>query len=172
MYKLALAEFRRDRQLDGVKGDVITNVKDEALEVAEAITGGDTDKIVGEACDVVVFIENYLSCFTGYKESHCQLDSRLTCKWEGIVLAGVSLDIFNPSGEELLDALSALKRQVATAIENNGYDFNKCMDETCKKILSRTGEYCSTRGKWCKFESDSAKASWYEPDYASCKKEF
>lgn len=54
-------------------------------------------------------------------------------------------------------------------INDLGYDFYKCMDETLKKIESRTGAINKETGKWEKFKTDEAKSKWYKADYSKCK---
>ena len=54
-------------------------------------------------------------------------------------------------------------------IEDMGYDYFKCMDETLKEIESRKGALNPDTGKWEKFKDDGSKKLWYKANYESCK---
>lgn len=57
------------------------------------------------------------------------------------------------------------------SLEQDGYDAEKCMDETIKEISSRTGAYNPETKKWEKFKTKEAMALWYKANYSKCKKE-
>jgi len=67
-------------------------------------------------------------------------------------------------------SLKQIARMCFTMIEDMGYDFKKCMDETLKEIESRTGAFNKESGKWEKFKTKEAKTLWYSADYSKCKK--
>ncbi len=165
MYKSLLKEFREDRRIDGKIG-IKANVGEEALEVAEAILSGDKSKVIGEVCDIVVFCENYLSCFDGEAEYR----TFENIPFERVIIEGLKFSLKSETGEfgiicRAIDLISFCR----SAIETAGYDFDKCMVETCHKILSRTGAYSEEAQKWCK-NPNQPKSELYAPDYASCKK--
>ena len=54
-------------------------------------------------------------------------------------------------------------------IDNMGYDYFKCMEETLKEIESRKGAFNPESGKWEKFKDDESKKLWYKANYESCK---
>lgn len=166
MYKALLKEFREDRRINGKIG-IKNNVGEEALEVAEAILSGDELKVIGEICDIVVFCENYLSCFDS-SLAHC--GDRRESSFDDVIIEGLLFKNLRTTWDEVI-AIKALSLIVVckSAIESAGYDFRTCMIEVCHKILSRNGAYCEKRKKWCKDKSQP-KSELYAPDYASCKK--
>lgn len=169
MYKALLEEFRNDRRIDGKIG-IKNNVGEEALEVAEAILNGDESKVIGEVCDIVVFCENYISCFDSadsYDDVHCHSKVKL----KEVVIYGLLFETDTPDIEkaihyEAFNLVSICK----SAIESSGYDFELCMIEVCNKILSRKGAFNEEAGKWCKDPSQD-KSELYAPQYHLCKKE-
>lgn len=137
--------------------------------------------IVGEACDIVVFSENYLSCFDKQVLDKCRNDKEIQ---DGIQRYQNIKGIYFEDPVLLIDTLSCLEvaeevtvqatcfmliESVKNILRYHGFVFEKCMEETCKKILSREGAYDEEKGKWCKFTTEEAKAKWYTPDYNSCK---
>ena len=54
-------------------------------------------------------------------------------------------------------------------IEDMGYDYFKCMDETLKEVESRKGAFNPESGKWEKFKDEESQKLWYKADYNSCK---
>ena len=54
-------------------------------------------------------------------------------------------------------------------IENMGYDYFKCMDETLKEVESGKGAFNPESGKWEKFKDEESQKLWYKADYNSCK---
>ena len=54
-------------------------------------------------------------------------------------------------------------------IEDMGYDYFKCMNETLKEVESRKGAFNSESGKWEKFKDEESQKLWYKADYNSCK---
>lgn len=49
-----------------------------------------------------------------------------------------------------------------------GYDTDKCYDETLKEISSRVGEINESTGKWEKRTDAIAKGNWYKARYSIC----
>lgn len=76
----------------------------------------------------------------------------------------VNAGIFDPTHAVLKIAVYA-KQQ----IEYHSYDFLIVMDETLKKIHSRTGAMNEATGKWEKFKTEEAMALWYKADYSKAK---
>ena len=56
-------------------------------------------------------------------------------------------------------------------IETLGYDPAAAMSQTLQKIGSRRGAYDETLKKWVKDTSDEARAQWFTPNYALCKRD-
>ena len=54
-------------------------------------------------------------------------------------------------------------------IDNMGYDYFKCMDETLKEIESRKGAFNPESGKWEKSLLPEHIEKWYKANYESCK---
>lgn len=54
-------------------------------------------------------------------------------------------------------------------IENLGFNYDLCMNETLLEIESRKGAFNSDTGKWEKFKDEDSMKLWYKADYSKCK---
>ena len=54
-------------------------------------------------------------------------------------------------------------------IENLGFNYDLCMNETLLEIESRKGAFNNETGKWEKFKDEESMKLWYKANYESCK---
>lgn len=162
-----LKQFRDERNIDDA-GDFYTYLLDELTELSKEIYKGDMGKAVFEACDIGIFVINYIG-IKGYitkpfKEldfvSHRQLD-KTTVAW---IAGEVSLAM---SGNNEKEALLSIYHSCMSAVENAGYDFDLAMIEKIKEISSRTGDINPETGKW---EKHKVQANIYQANIEACRK--
>ena len=79
--------------------------------------------------------------------------------------------IQKPSKHESIDWRCDCIVFLINSLTQDGYDAEKCLNETLLEIKSRTGHYDESIGKFVKDTSDEAKAKWYKANYDSCKLE-
>lgn len=54
-------------------------------------------------------------------------------------------------------------------IENLGFNYDLCIEETLKEIESRKGAFNPDNRKWEKFKDEESQKLWYKANYESCK---
>lgn len=157
-YLTELELFRKDRNLTQ-SGDFITNILEELVEVRKA---SNESNLIEEISDICVYCFNELE-FLG--KDHNPSD------WGGVD----SVDDLTKCTMNYLGNSSVLSGDIKcmlndcfSFIHNKGYDFDKVMLETTKKINSRKGAYCEKAGKWKKDPTQNS-SELYTPDYLLCK---
>lgn len=121
---------------------------------------------VDALCDTVIFCINGHSLISNIMQSDIYFLTRNTIKVSDIIKEThvLMLDTVRPEY-----SLKQIIRMCFTMIEDMGYSFKQCMNETLKEMESRTGVYNETSGKREKFKTEEAKARWYFADYSKCK---
>ena len=169
MFNKRLEKWRKERGLDitqGFKFDLNTQVSFVFEEIGvEFLRAKTEDEKIDALCDVIVFAfngANLLGHTPNYLEGY-------TADYRDILDS--ALDLLIVRDKTICKHIYSLIYTVAkNRIENMGYDFEKCMDETLKEIESRTGEVNPNTGKWEKYKTDEAKAKWYKANYSRCKR--
>jgi hypothetical protein len=159
--------WRVTRDINTAQPNYPVYIQEEAQELLDATT---TEEIIDALCDITVLTENQAKL-----EGHI-IDYVIRAEEIDIIPAELNegilyfLKFYNGVDGYNLISFQLLFTACATAIEELGYDFDKCMHETLKEISSRTGSMNEETGKWEKFTTAEAKASWYKADYSTCKK--
>ena len=163
-----LQTWREVRGITTTQPNYPAYITEEAQELLDATT---TEEVIDALCDITVLTEN-----------QARLEGRdieYTLRAEDIYILpeelheGITYFLNYYGGVSGYNTVNfqVIFMTCSTAIEELGYDFDKCMDETLKEISSRTGSMNEETGKWEKFTTAEAKASWYKADYSTCKKQ-
>lgn len=167
-----LAEWRAERRLttQSQKEGLVGNILEELAEVARA---KNDDEKVGEICDIAVFAINALIALPnearfnrGVIEGELKEADLVHATW---LLLDDDLRVCEDGWENIY--LFDLITSCFSVIRALGYYPVAAMNETLKKINSRKGAWDEQIGKWVKDTSEEAKAAWYEPNYALCKRD-
>ena len=164
---LGLYKFRKQAELETHLGDVVTNVLKEITEIREAHYKNDMPNMIEEFTDVVVYCENAL---VQLGEPRGNLDFIINDISIDKVLVDITVDIARFDRDKSPHIFRHISRKILLLIDALGYDADKCMMETVKKILSRKGKLNKDTGKW---ERNRTQDQWelYEPKYQYCLKE-
>lgn len=156
-YLINLKQFREDRNLLTPNLAVTQTMTREELN--EVLTAKTWDHAAEEACDVCIVIHNYLA-----QKGEEYIEDTTTDKSMIDANEAVSFCL------ECLDGLSEhwIIDSMRDFITLNGYDFDKAMLETSKKILSREGAMNPETLKWEK-DLNQSKETLYVPSYSKCK---
>lgn len=157
MYLELLKEFREKNGLTEYKHDAFMFMVEQELK--EVLGADNWDDRVGEMCDVCVLCFNALGQQGIERKSINKTYQQYKDLNEAVNDASINISNYN-----LYYAIDCMR----DCIELNGYDFDKSIVETCKKILSRKGAINPDNGKWEK-DKNQPKSELYAPDYASCK---
>ncbi len=162
-----LMKFRKQAGLETHLGDIVTDVLDEIVEVRKEVQAGNEVEMIGEFTDIVVYCENALAQLG---ESRGELFFTVRNINVRDVLIDISMDIVRYDRDKSPHIFRHISRKIMLLIDALGYDFDKCMMETTKKILSRRGKLNPKTLKW---EKDRTQDHWelYHPNYSRCKKE-
>ena len=161
-----LALFRKNCGIEHNEGNLLANINDELTEILRTKTGLE---LIGELCDVYIFARNGLhqnnmqvdiihDWAIGYTGKKAVIDSYIE----------ISKSIAECYFEDKKNTLNRLCSIVCWFICGIGYEPEKCIIETIKKINSRKGAIDESINKWVKDRSQDP-LTLYEPDYDKCK---
>lgn len=154
----ALKEWRDSRGLtcEMQQAGYANNVKEELLEAESSTTNLE---LVDAICDIAILT---LNCIDNYKiEDLIQpLKNNLPYDFYEDITFILESDFERSE-------ISGLLSHINDYIEDMGYNFIKCLEETIKEISSRSGEYDPDTKKWVK----KITGNEYKADYSKCKKE-
>ena len=158
--------WRKERGLDKSQGfEFDLDIQEIGVEYLRAKS--DYEKI-DSLCDLTVFHINTLSFFDTADKEIVDFSSLIDITPSIVsILNNCSMVLFKPY---LLNPFFI--ENIFTArmiIEDMGYDYFKCMDETLKEIESRKGAFNNDTGKWEKFKDEESMKLWYKADYTKCK---
>lgn len=165
-----LESWRKERGLDisqGFNFDLNSQVSFIFEEIGvEYLRAKNEYEKVDALCDTVVFCINGHSLISNIMQSDIYFLTRNTIKVSDIIKEThvLMLDTVRPEY-----SLKQIVRMCFTMIEDMGYNFKQCMDETLKEIESRKGAFNPDSGKWEKFKDEESKKLWYKADYSKCK---
>ncbi|TWO22617.1 hypothetical protein YZ82_01495 [Campylobacter hyointestinalis] len=154
----ALKEWRETRGLtcQMQQAGYRNNTKEELLEAYDSTTD---IEVIDAICDIAILT---LNCIEDYKIE----DLIHPVRFSDILIISGDID-------SVLEAnfgirwISILLSTLNHYINEMGYDFIKCLEETIKEISSRKGEYDPNTKKWVK----KITGNEYKADYTKCKKE-
>ena len=164
--------WRKERGLDKSQGfefdlNIQVSFAFEEIGVEHLRAKSDYEKI-DSLCDLTVFHINTLSFFDTTDKEIVDFSSLIdTTPSVFSILNNCSMVLSKPY---LLNPFFI--ENIFTArmiIEDMGYDYFKCMNETLKEVESRKGAFNSESGKWEKFKDEESQKLWYKADYNSCK---
>jgi hypothetical protein len=140
----------------------------ELAEVNDEFIAGNTDKAVGEICDLIVFSVNALVLL---KHGVLALDFKF--RVETYTFAAKDIDVIKNLTMSIYSVMSNIKCELLLSVAysnliNNccrsinalGYSPKLALEQTVLKIESRQGAFDESIGKWVK------TATLYEPDYS------
>lgn len=102
----------------------------------------------------------------GFEDDTCK---ELAITYSDEIMLSASITGTNQTTHGTIDALFDIRVFAENFITRLGYDPLKVANEGIKEISSRTGAMNAELGKWQKFQTDEAKALWYQADYTDCK---
>ena len=164
--------WRKERVLDATQGfefDLNNQVSFLTEEITEYLRAKNDNDKIDALCDLTVFS---LNAINGIDNNYSDIFSSTYCMQPKNYHIANIIDripyIFkcNMNGKySFIDIIEMCKYM----IDNMGYDYFKCMEETLKEIESRKGAFNPESGKWEKFKDDESKKLWYKANYESCK---
>lgn len=166
-YQFLLYKFRKEHNLEHDMGDVVTNVLEEIVEVRKEHKANNLLDMVGEFTDVCVYCENALAQMN---EPTTGLDFVIRDINVDKVLLDITMDICRFDRDKSAHIFRHILRKVSLLIDHLGFNFDKCMMETAKKITSRKGKMNQGTGKWEKSKTQDPY-ELYTPNYKACMKE-
>lgn len=201
LIKLAsqLKVWREERRLDmdNQRISLSGNILEELAEIERSALQGDIENVVGEYCDIVIFLLNSFDLIeflkdnsyqyeidksdTGLKEKNYQAEKRISDRfmrreierdlYDFRINIEVAMDIrhVEPSADHRLHSLCKIIVKIFQFIYSCQYDPYGCLEETIKKISSRKGHWDESIKKFVKDVSPKAKAAWYKPNYNAFK---
>ena len=165
-YQYGLYKFRKARGLEDDLGDVVTNILDEIVEVRKAIANDDLMNLIEELTDICVFSENALAQM---KAPLVELDFQVLDLTINRVLMDITVDIARFDTDRSPHTFRHIIRKIMLYIEGLGFDFDKCMEQTVKKISSRKGAMNEAGTKWERDKYQDPN-ELYTPNYQLCKR--
>lgn len=167
-----LKEWRLERGLDlsqGFEFDLYTQCSFVFEEIGvEYLRAKNEYEKIDALCDTVVFCINGHSLLEPFYQKDIYFLERNILKASDILKYArvMLLDLDNVRPQYVLRQIIGM---CFTMIEDMGYNFKQCMDETLKEIESRKGAYNPESGKWEKFKDEESIKLWYKADYSKCK---
>ena len=164
--------WRKERGLDKSQGfefDLNNQVSFLTEEITEYLRAKNDNDKIDALCDLTVFS---LNAINGIDNNYSDIFSSRYCMQPKNYHIANIIDripyIFkcNMNGKyNFIDIIEMCKYM----IDNMGYDYFKCMDETLKEIESRKGAFNPESGKWEKSLLPEHIEKWYKADYNKCK---
>lgn len=162
--------WRKERGLDitqGFKFDLDTQVSFIFEEIGvEYLRAKNEYEKIDALCDTVVFCINAHSLIEPLYQKDIYFLERNILKASSILDYACVMLLDNVRPQYVLKQII---RMCFTMIEDMGYYFKQCMEETLKEIESRKGALNHDTGKWEKFKDEESMKLWYKANYESCK---
>jgi hypothetical protein len=169
-----MAIFRKNHGIEYTLGDLHSNINDEVTEALREIFNANILALIGEFCDITIFVGNGLE-----QLGH---DAKSNIKQSGVsaiverhptpiqAIARIMKAQANFLISKDIKSLALIAHIAMSAIDSLGYHAEACVTEKAICNNSREGSYNDKLSKWCKNENQ-CPSTLYKPDYASCKKE-
>lgn len=167
------AIFRKAHGIEYSPGDLHSNINDEVTEALREIFKGNTLALIGEFCDITIFVANGVEQLGHDAKSNIELAGE---NYSGELhptptqaIAAIKMAQAYHLLNKDVKSLSLIAYIAMSAIDSLGFHALACVTEKAICINSREGAYNDKLSKWCK-NPDQDPATLYKPDYASCKK--
>ena len=167
-----LESWRKERQLDKSQGFVFDLDKQVSFlteEITEYLRAKDDYERIDALCDLTVFSINAIN---GIDNDYSDIFSSTYCMQKKNYHIANIIDrlpyLFKckQNGKySFVDIIEMCKYM----IENLGFNYDLCMNETLLEIESRKGAFNNETGKWEKFKDGESMKLWYKANYESCK---
>lgn len=164
--------WRKERQLDKSQGfifDLDKQVSFLTEEITEYLRAKDDYEKIDALCDLTVFS---LNAINGIDNDYSDIFSDTYCMQKQDYHIANIIDripyIFKCRQDgkySFIDIIEMSKYM----IENLGFNYDLCMNETLLEIESRKGAFNNNTGKWEKFKDEESMNLWYKANYGVCK---
>ena len=164
--------WRKERLLDKSQGfifDLDKQVSFLTEEITEYLRAKDDYEKIDALCDLTVFSINAIN---GIDNDYSDIFSDTYCMQKQDYHIANIIDkipyIFKCRQDgkySFIDIIEMSKYM----IENLGFNYDLCMNETLLEIESRKGSFNNNTGKWEKFKDEESMNFWYKANYESCK---
>ena len=166
--------WRKERGLaksQGFEFDLNTQVSFLTEEITEYLRAKKDYERIDALCDLSVFS---LNAINGLDNNYDDLFSEIYHKAKRVNFYSIAniidrLPYMFRKGNDIKFNFMDVVEISRWIIEDMGYDYFKCMDETLKEVESRKGAFNPESGKWEKFKDEESQKLWYKADYNSCK---
>lgn len=163
--------WRKERQLDKSQGfifDLDKQVSFLTEEITEYLRAKDDHERVDALCDLTVFSINAIN---GIDNDYRDIFDYTCLQKKNYHIANIidrlpGLFKCNQNGKYSFVNIIEMCKYM---IENLGFNYDLCMNETLLEIESRKGEFNIETGKWEKFKDEESMKLWYKANYESCK---
>jgi hypothetical protein len=172
MYK-EMAIFRKAHGIEYTLGDLHSNINDEVTEALREIFSGNILALVGEFCDITIFVGNGLEQLGHDAKSNIEQSSvnaiieRHPTPIQAI--AGIKKAHAHFLINKDMYSLALIANIAMSAIDSLGYHAEACVTEKAICNNSREGSNNLSTGKWEKDENQ-CPSTLYKPQYEKCKK--
>jgi hypothetical protein len=146
---------------------------EELHEVNKELIAGNTDKAVGEICDLIVFSVNAIKLLDGKIETDCRYLEQENNEAKEIIadllrnISYIAKTTCLTHNDHTITGYCDLIARCVAVIEILLYEPELALLETIKKIESWRGSWDASIGKWVK---EKNQTDVYEPDYSLAKK--
>lgn len=164
--------WRKERQLDKSQGfifDLDKQVSFLTEEITEYLRAKDDFERIDALCDLTVFS---LNAINGIDNDYDDIFSTTYCMQKKNYHISNIIDRIpymfksKQNGKySFVDIIEMCKYM----IENLGFNYDLCINETLLEIESRKGAFNIETGKWEKFKDEESIKLWYKANYGVCK---
>jgi len=166
------AKFRKAHKIEFHPGDLHSNINDEVTEALREIYSGDTLALIGELCDITIYVNNGLEQLGHDAKSNIELSGKYAMIERPTptqAIGAIKLAQAHYLLNKDIKSLALMAYIAMSAIDALGYHAAACVAEKGKCINSREGSYNPKLSKWCKNPSQNP-TTLYKPQYENCKK--
>lgn len=164
--------WRKERLLDKSQGfifDLDKQVSFLTEEITEYLRAKDDYEKIDALCDLTIFSINAIN---GIDNDYSDIFSDTYCMQKQNYHISNIIDRIpymfkcKQNGKySFIDIIEICKYM----IENLGFNYNLCMNETLSEVESRKGSFNNETGKWEKFKDEDSMKIWYKANYSKCK---
>lgn len=163
--------WRKERGLDSSQGfifDLDKQVSFLTEEITEYLRAKDEFEKIDALCDLTVFSINAIN---GIDNNYDDIFSDTYCLQKRNYHIANLIDRIpymfkcRQNGKYSFVDIIEISRYM---IENMGFNYDLCMNETLLEIESRKGAFNNESGKWEKFKDDESIKFWYKANYEVC----
>lgn len=164
--------WRKERQLDKSQGfifDLDKQVSFLTEEITEYLRAKDDYEKIDALCDLTVFSINAINVIDNdyndiFSTTYCM--QKKNYHISNIIDRIPYIFKCRQNGKySFVDIIEMCKYM----IENLGFNYDLCMNETLLEIESRKGAFNIESGKWEKLKDEESIKLWYKANYGVCK---